>query len=139
MKDYCQETGITIVFAPAAAHKSVGMIERANETLQQAFKKTMSPIPEWDEAPSLCLPGVNSRLIDHLRYSPAEIVFGSEDLPARIRHKSTHPTGQRAPQTRKTNSKQSGEFMVQRANVREDAYNQIVKSKDKIKQRCECL
>ena len=76
MKDYCEEAGITMIFAPAAAHKSVGMIERSNEILQQAFKRTMSPTLEWDEALSRCLPGINSRLIDHLGYSPMEIVFG---------------------------------------------------------------
>ena len=41
MKNYCKETKITMKFAPAAAHKSVSIIERLNKILQQAFKRIM--------------------------------------------------------------------------------------------------
>ena len=43
---YFQKKDIAVVFAPSASHKSVGLIEKSNDILQQEFKKMQEPEKE---------------------------------------------------------------------------------------------
>ena len=76
LRIYFQKKDIAVVFAPSTSHKSVGMIENLNNILQQAFKKMCELGKGQEDALFRALPQVNSRMIEHLGYSPVEIITG---------------------------------------------------------------
>ena len=47
---YFQKKDIAVIFAPSASHKSVGLIEKSNDILQQAFQKMQETGEEWEDA-----------------------------------------------------------------------------------------
>ena len=47
---YFQKKDIAVIFASSASHKSVSLIEKSNDILQQAFKKMREPGEEWEDA-----------------------------------------------------------------------------------------
>ena len=71
---YFRKKDIAVVFIPFASHKSVGLIEKSNDILQQAFKKMCEPGKEWKDALFWAAPQVNSQMIEYLAYSPVEII-----------------------------------------------------------------
>ncbi len=80
LRTYFQKKDIAIVFAPSTSHKSVDMIEKSNDILQQAFKKMREPGKDWEDALFRAASQVNSRMIEHLGYSPVEIITGIQPL-----------------------------------------------------------
>ena len=46
LRTYFQKKDIAVVFAPSASHKLVGIIQKSNDILQQAFKKMCKPEEE---------------------------------------------------------------------------------------------
>lgn len=69
LRIYFQKKDIAVVFALSAFHKSVNMIKKSNNILQQAFKKMREPEKEWEDVLFCAAPQVNSRMIEHLSYS----------------------------------------------------------------------
>ena len=59
---------------PFRIYKSVSMIEKSNDILQQAFKKMREPGKERIDALFWAAPQVNSQIIEHLGYSPIKII-----------------------------------------------------------------
>ncbi len=80
LRTYFQKKDIAVFFAPSASHKSVGLIEKSNDILQQAFKKMQEPGEEWEDALFRAAPQVNSQMIEHLGYFPVEIITGIQPL-----------------------------------------------------------
>ena len=80
LRTYFQKKHIAVVFAPSTSHKSVGMIEKSNDILQQAFKKKRERRKEWEDALFRAAPQVNSQMIEHLGYSPVKIITGIQPL-----------------------------------------------------------
>lgn len=77
---YFQKKDIAIVFAPSAFYKSVNLIKKLNNILQQASKKIREPGEEWEDALFCATPQVNSQIIEHLGYSPVKIITGIQPL-----------------------------------------------------------
>ena len=77
---YFQKKDIAVVFAPSASYKSVGLIEKSNNILQQAFKKIRQPGEEWEDALFYAISQVNSQMIEYLGYSPVKIITGIQPL-----------------------------------------------------------
>ena len=50
LRKYFWKKNIAVLFAPSASHKLVGLIEKLNNILQQAFKKMYEPGEEWEDA-----------------------------------------------------------------------------------------
>lgn len=46
---YFQKKNITVVFAFFISHKSVGIIKKLNNILQQVFKKMQEPKEKWKD------------------------------------------------------------------------------------------
>ncbi len=80
LRTYFQKKDIAIVFASSASHKSVSLIEKSNNILQQAFKKMQKPGEELEDAWFCVAPQVNSRMIEHLCYSFVEIITEIQPL-----------------------------------------------------------
>ncbi len=80
LQTYFQKKDITVVFVPSASHKSVGIIEKSNDILQQTFKKMYEPGEEWEDALFQAVLQVNSRMIKHLGFSPVEIITRIQPL-----------------------------------------------------------
>ncbi|PHH85636.1 hypothetical protein CDD83_146 [Cordyceps sp. RAO-2017] len=70
---------IVMATAPTKSHKSVGMVEVCNKIMQITLNKVKHLEQHWPDS----LPGVekmmNHRIIQHLGYSPAQILYGFED------------------------------------------------------------
>ena len=136
LRIYFQKKDIAVVFAPSASHKSVGMIEKSNDILQQAFKKMREPGEEWEDALFRATPQVNSRMIEHLGYSPVEIITGIQPLTSierKIRIDSL-PTKLKVP-TEEQMFPLVWDYMARRIDIREDVYDRSVRKKEQEKIR----
>ena len=60
LRIYFQEKDIALDFIPSTFHKSVNMIEKSNNILQQAFKKIREPREECEDALFRAILQVNS-------------------------------------------------------------------------------
>ena len=47
---YFHKKDIAVIFAFSSSHKSVGLIKKSNNILQQAFKKMKKPKKNWEDA-----------------------------------------------------------------------------------------
>ncbi|KAH7319936.1 hypothetical protein B0I35DRAFT_478234 [Stachybotrys elegans] len=68
--------GISCLQAPTKSHKSVGRIEVYNCILQDVLGKTLGPDTDWVSYLSGVSQAMNSRVVQSLGYSPAEILYG---------------------------------------------------------------
>ena len=76
LRTYFQKKDIAVVFVPSVSYKSIGMIKRSNDILQQVFNKKCEPKKEWKVALFYAISQVNSWIIEHLGYSPVKIITG---------------------------------------------------------------
>lgn len=77
---YFQKNDIAVIFTLFTSHKSVGLIEKWNNKLQQAFQKMRELRKGWEDALFWATHQVNSWMIKHLKYSPIEIVTRIQPL-----------------------------------------------------------
>ncbi len=129
-----QMKNITVVFAPSASDKSVGLIEKSNDILQQALKKMQEPGEEWEDALFCAAPEVNTRMIEHLGYSSVEIITGIQPLTSiesKIRIDSL-PT-QLKVLTKEQMFLHVWDYMAQRIDIKEDVDRQSVGKKKREK------
>lgn len=81
LRMYFQKKDIAVVFAHSTSHKSVSIIEKSNNILQQAFKKMRELVKEWEDALFRTTPQFNSCIIEDLyRLFPVEIITGVQPL-----------------------------------------------------------
>ncbi|KAK4624377.1 hypothetical protein CLAFUW4_06063 [Fulvia fulva] len=85
---FVEGQGVLISFSPSGASRPVGMVEKENDVLQRAIMRSASieldekmreyasDHTDWDVRLPQHTRSINSRYIDHLGYSPAEISFG---------------------------------------------------------------
>ena len=85
MKEAVNELGIIYVIAPSQSHKSVGMIERANRILRSTMNKMKIPGEDFIDLLRRAAPACNERHIEHLGYSPSEILHGIDPTPTAVR------------------------------------------------------
>lgn len=78
MKDFMKELNIIAIQAPSQAHKSVGMIERANRILRATMRKMRKPGEDFIETLRRVTAVINDRHIEHLGYTANEITYGVE-------------------------------------------------------------
>ena len=78
MRDMLRTLNIIAIQAPSQSHKSVGMIERANRTLRASMRKMVGPKDTQRTVLEKGTHAANDRHIEHLGYSPNEIVYGIE-------------------------------------------------------------
>ena len=71
---YFGKKNIAVVFASSLSHKSVGLIDKSNDILQQAFRKMRELREEEKNALFWAALQVNSWMIEHLDYSFVEII-----------------------------------------------------------------
>ena len=77
---FFQKKNIVIVFAPFTSHKSVSIIEKSNNILQQAFKKMKEFGEKWEDTLFRSALQVNSQMIEHLGYFPIKIIIEIQPL-----------------------------------------------------------
>lgn len=98
--------GVYLAFAPAAAHRATGAVERTNRILRACIQK-QSPIyvnasgekfadaDAWDIAAQQATQSANERYVPTMGCSPSEIVLGS--LPGKLMDlELAYPTARRA-------------------------------------------
>lgn len=78
MKTMLNDLNIIAIQAPSQSHKSVGAIERANRILRAAMRKMRHPDEDFIDTLRRGTIAVNDRHIEHLGYSPNEIIYGIE-------------------------------------------------------------
>lgn len=77
MKQYLDGMEITHVLSPSGASQSTGMIERANQELEKALKRTAGPhLSAWDIFLGRASRAVNTRTVVALGFTPFELLFG---------------------------------------------------------------
>ena len=133
---YFRKIDIEVVFALSASHKSVGLIEKSNGILQQVFKKMRELGKEWEDALFRAVPQVNSRMIEHLGYSPAEIITGIQLLTSverKIRIDSL-PTQLKVP-TNEQMFPLVWDYMARKIDIRVDVHNWSVRKMEQEKIR----
>lgn len=77
---YSQKKDIAVVFAPSVFHKSVGLIKKSNNILQQAFKKIKEHKKDWEDTLFCVAAQLNSQIIEHLGYFLVEIITRIQTL-----------------------------------------------------------
>lgn len=60
LRTYFQMKDIAVVFTSSISHKSIGLIEKSNNILQQVFKKMREPGEEWKDVLFCATSQVNS-------------------------------------------------------------------------------
>ena len=85
LRIYFQKKDIAVVFASFASHKSIGMIEKSYDILQQAFKKMRESREEWEDALFRAASQINSQMIEQLGYSPVKIITGIQLLTSIVK------------------------------------------------------
>ena len=80
LQTYFQKKDIAVVFALSTSHKSVDIIEKLNDILQQAFKKMSEFGEKWKDALFQAISQVNSQMIEHLGYSLIKIITRIQSL-----------------------------------------------------------
>ncbi|KAK5634139.1 hypothetical protein RRF57_009853 [Xylaria bambusicola] len=72
------ELGIHTLNAPSKSHKSVSVVEISNRIVQSILNKIhdLTYPKDWDPYVSEALRAINARHVDHLGYSPFEIIHG---------------------------------------------------------------
>ena len=136
LRTYFRKKDIAVVFALSASHKLVGLIEKSNDILQQAFKKMRKLEEEWEDALFRAAPQVNSRMIEHLGYSPVEIITGIQPLTS-VERKiwiDSLPTQLKIP-TDEQMFPLVWDYMARKIDIREDVHNRSVRRKEQEKIR----
>lgn len=86
--DLLNRYGITLEYVPSGSHRAGGVVESSNRVLRRAIEKSL-PLTEgnqegdirlnlanWDIKLPKIASAVNARHIEHLGYSPTELLFG---------------------------------------------------------------
>jgi hypothetical protein len=81
VRSFLHSEGVTIDYSPSASHKSTGMIENMNRTLESVIRKSGQA---WDDALPASASAINSRIIGHLGVSPRGVVFGPLVEPSSV-------------------------------------------------------
>ena len=131
---YFWKKDIAVVFVPSTSHKSDDLIEKSDNILQQAFKKIRETREEWEDALFWVTARVNSWMIEHLDYSPIEIITGIQTLISierKIRIDSL-PT-QLKVLTDEQMFPLVWDYMTRKIDIREDVHNQSIRKKEQEK------
>ena len=80
-QDFLHNKGIAWTPSPSGSSKSTGMIERSNGILESVLRKLCNSPGEWDTPLPLSTHNANQRIIQHLGYSPTEILLGIKSNP----------------------------------------------------------
>lgn len=138
MSTFLRNAGIIMLEAPSGAKHAVGMVEKSNDILSKCFKKRRedSPDESWDLSVQMSAVDANARVIDHLGYSPLEILYGVKATSAfeRSVRFSTYPDKLEVPDPEEM-LPVVWEFMSKRAEIRETAMHRSIRAKDMMKNR----
>lgn len=74
--DFLSLRNVVVVYTPSSLHKSVRQIKKANNILQNAFKRMHLPNEEWDDAVTRPISSVNERLVEDISFTPSEVLLG---------------------------------------------------------------
>lgn len=77
MSTFLRGSGIIMLEAPRGAKHAVGMVEKSNDILTKCFKKRREALPDeaWELSVQMTTVDANARTIEHLGYSPLEILY----------------------------------------------------------------
>lgn len=78
LRTFFDSLRIALTLSPSGASKSTGLIERGNRILEEVTAKSGY---DWDLELPRTIKAMGSRVIEHLRYSPTEILFGHAPNP----------------------------------------------------------
>ena len=73
LRTFLKSEGVNFRYGPSGSSKSMGMVERGNRVLEDVLRKSSQ---EWDVSLPSSTGSVNERIIQHLGYSPIEILIG---------------------------------------------------------------
>lgn len=77
VKDFLEGLGVAFSFSPSGSSQSTRMIEVGNKILEDVIRKG----GDWEDDLGESTRHTNSRIIDHLRFAPCEILIGVPPTP----------------------------------------------------------
>ncbi|KAG7007159.1 hypothetical protein G7Y79_00011g030570 [Physcia stellaris] len=132
-----KDLNIVPIQAPSQSHKSVGVIERANRILREAMNKMKKEDEDFVDTLRRAAPACNERHIEHLGYSPDEIIFGVEPrAPATVSLVQAAIRGEKTVlPTPEEMTSLIWDHMARREELRKDVVKRTGKAKQRMKER----